>query len=299
MKRFVFFALSALVCISCGLKAKVSDSNSAPEQKWEAMQDYLAPGTTVSSERPMPDILSEQEVLLKAADYAYKIGALDSSYYAYERNPKLLSAKIAAPILVHDFTGYPGGDGASYLLGAVDDSGVNLMSVYVRPNIDASDDSFKLTSGISPENEPDSLSTHYMTKTEAVNLIHSQFPDKQVSEPMAINITLADDPYSSTVIFWYFTTNDNQRGASGGSEEYIIDSYIRGYKNSIGGVSNRSAISTGNGGSPHLDGARMAKLNTPLRLFEKLEAVRSAGRSLISITAEPMEPIKYTPVPLR
>jgi hypothetical protein len=295
MKKFVFFALSALVCISCGLKAKVSDSNSTPEQKWEVMQDYLAPGTTVSGERPMPDILSEQEVLLKAADYAYKIGALDSSYYEYTNVPALLTAKIETPILVYNSTGYP----ATYMLTVVDDSEGFLAGAYVQPVVGTDEATFE-TTRFTRVNALPEQSGHYITKREAIDLIKSQFSDRIVSKPIAVaGLCLVDDPYSSTVIFWYFTTNDNQRGASGGSEEYIIDSYIRGYKNSIGGVSNRSAISTGNGGSPHLDGARMAKLNTPLRLFEKLEAARSTGRSLNSVAAEPMEPIKYTPVPLR
>lgn len=43
----------------------------------------MVPGAPVSDVRPLPNILSEQEILLKAADYAIAEGVLDPSYDEY------------------------------------------------------------------------------------------------------------------------------------------------------------------------------------------------------------------------
>jgi hypothetical protein len=77
MAKF-FFLLSAIVFISCGNFIKPTDSAVAHEKKWAAAEGIMAPGAVPSNVRPRADLLSEQEVLLKAADYLYSIGAIDS-----------------------------------------------------------------------------------------------------------------------------------------------------------------------------------------------------------------------------
>jgi hypothetical protein len=318
MKNCIFFAVTVITFLSCATHPKTFDINSSadlsygaqqklfsisctPEEKWEIMRDYMAPGADASNERPMPDILSEQEVLLKAAEYAYTIGALHPSYYLYKDNPELLTAKVETPILEHNFTSWDNGDGAMYLLTVVDKDGESLMGAYVRPVADADNDSFELTRFVRWDKNPED-STHIMSKREAKALINSQFPGKTVSEPIAVRMNLEGRPYSHLSTFWYFTAaENNQRSVAGGEkEEFIIDASIQGYKMISGGVSNRSAISasaTGRG-SPHLDGARMAKLETPVHLLDRLQAARTSARSLASVAAEPVPPARFTPVPL-
>jgi hypothetical protein len=114
-------------------------------------------------------------------------------------------------------------------------------------------------------------------------------------------MNLENDPLSNATVFWYFTTEENnpQSVAGGEKKEYIIDADIREYRMISGGVANRSAISTNGGGSPHLGWGRMAKLETPVHLLDRLQAARTSARSLASVAAEPVPPARFTPVPLK
>jgi hypothetical protein len=297
MAKFFFF-LSAIIFISCSNFIKPANTAVTHEEKWAAVESIMASGAVPSNIRPRADLLSEQEVLLKAADYLYSIGGFDPSFYAYEEEPRLLTAKIETPVLLY----FPDGTAFSYFFIAVDEKGESLIGSMVRPGIDVNYDLFEINrSGIIP-NKPDYASSHFITKQEAAELVKTQFPDSVVSEPIAVtNVFLEDHPYSNTSIFWYFTVSGgNERSAETVPEEYIIDSTIMGYRTIAGGVSNRSAISTGRGGSPLLGWERMARLDTPLNLFEKIEA--SDARALAGDnTAVPYQrtELKYTPVPLR
>jgi hypothetical protein len=189
-----------------------------------------------------------------------------------ENNPALMVARIETPILVTDAeNGEPGW----YMLTAVDDNGVFLARVSVNSDVNASGAEFEFGRGFAIPGS----SHHYITKREASELIQSQFPENTVSEPMAItNLRLEDDSYSHMFLFWYFTVNDNARNAADDSDEYIIATIIPGYTSIPGGVSNRTAIDyAGERGDWHLKGYRMAKLDKPLRLFDKLETARAAG----------------------
>jgi hypothetical protein len=266
--------------------------NRTPEEKWEIIQNYMVPGAQASNTRPLPNVLSEQEALLKAADHAIVEGVLDLSYYAYQETPALMTAKIETPILITDsVSGYP----YMYLLTAIDDTGVLLAEVFVHSSANANDEKFEKGRGFGiPE-----TSAHYITKREAVELIQSQFPDGTTREPIAVNnLRLGDDPHSHRGIFWYFTVSENARSTVETSEEYILVAGITGYRSIPGGVSNRAAINLGRG-SPHLNGYRMAKLNKPLRLFDKLETARAAGDASFAPASYPTESVDFTPVPLK
>jgi hypothetical protein len=296
MAKFLFL-LSAVIFISCSNFIKPVNTAADNGEKWAAIEGAMAPGAVPSSTRPRADILSEQEVLLKAADYLYSIGALDPSFYVYEEEPRLLTAKIETPVLFY----FPEGTAASYLLMAVDEKGESLMDIIVRPGIGIDLNSFVTSSGGIIPNKPDSLSSHFITKREAVELIKTQFPDSVVSEPVALRgLFLEGHSHSNTSFFWYFTVGGKERSAGTVLEEYIIAADIMGYRTIAGGVSNRSAISTGRGGSPQLDGERMAKLDTPLNLLEKIGTVnaRAAADGNTVIPYQRVE-LKVTPVPLR
>jgi hypothetical protein len=293
MRKIELWGFIALVFASCGQKERAFEQRT-PEEKWEIMEEYyLVPDAPVSNERPLPNILSEREVLLKAADHAIAEGVLDPSYYAYQDNPMLMDAKIETPILITDSVS---GDPYLYLLTAVDDTGVLLAEVFVHSSANVNDETFEKGRGFGiPE-----TSAHYITKREVVELIQSQFPDGTTHEPIAVNnLRLGDDnPHSHRGIFWYFTVGENSRSTVETSDEYIIAAGITGYGSIPGGVTNRAAINLGRG-SHHLNGYRMAKLDKPLRLFDKLETARAAGGASFAPATYPSERIGFTPVPLK
>lgn len=268
---------------------------STPEEKWEIIQEYcMASDASASTERPLPNVLSEQEVLLKAADFAIAEGVLDPSYYAYQTNPALMDAKIETPILVTDASsGVPD----TYILHAVDTEGISLARISVSSNpVDTSEASFVHGRSIA---EHGGAKNHLMTKREATALIQSQFPDGTASEPMMIGtLRLGDNPQSHKALLWYFTVSENARGAAGTGGDYVIDAYFSGYRTIPGGGTNRAAIEM-RGGSPYLNGYHIVKLDTPLQLFDKLNAARSVGGVLFSSSAYPIETVGFTPVPLK
>jgi hypothetical protein len=294
MKKIIFFTCIALVFLSCEKKPTVAESSSTSAEKWEILQNYLVSGASVSNERPLPNVLSEQEILLKAADFVNKEGVLDTSYFEYQNNPALLSAKIETPILTIDAES---GEPSSYTLTAVDDKGVFLAQMSFNPAANVSDDEFARLRSFALPN----TANHIITKREAAELIQSQFPDDLASEPMAItNLRLDDDKSSHMFFFWYFTVNDSTRSASNTNDEYIIATFIPNYLSIPDGVSNRAAIDyAGQRGDLHLNGYRMAKLNKPLRLFDKLERARSAGGASFASSNYPAESIGITPLPLK
>jgi hypothetical protein len=294
MKNLVFYTCMALVFLSCREKSTVLESSGADTEKWEIIQDHIVSGAPVSNERPLPNILSEQEILLKATNYALKEGALDTSYHAYRNHPALLSAKIETPILVTDAgNGKPGW----YLLIAVDSDGVLLARMSFNSDANASDEEFAGLQGFALPG----IAQHFITKREAAELMRSQFPDSVVSEPMAIeNLRLDDDPHSHMFFFWYFTVNDHALKIDGSGDEYIIATIIPDYKSIPGGAANRAAIGySGGRGDFHLNGYRLAKLNKPLRLFEKLETERTAGSASFAPSTYPAESVGITPLLLK
>jgi hypothetical protein len=280
--------------ISCGQQT-IFHENSTPEEKWEIVQDnFMAPNASASSERPLQNVLSEREVLLKVADIAVAEGILDPSHYAYEINPALKDAKIATPILVTDAnSGVPD----MYILQAVDSQGIRLASVSVSsdPN-NVNDESFVYTRSIPT---PDGPMLHIMTKLEAAELIQSQFPDSTTSGPIAVNnLRLGEDPYSDKALLWYFTVSENTRSAVDSGSDYVIDAYITNYTSIPGGITNRAAINM-DYTSFHLDGYRMVKLDRPINLFSKIDEARSVGGVSFASSIYPSNSIGFTPVQLK
>jgi hypothetical protein len=293
MKKLIYCGFIVIFLGSCGQKAVVYEQ-STPEEKWQVIRDdFMVSDAPADIERPLPNVLSEQEVLLKAADVAVKEGVLDPDYYAYQNNPALKDAKIETPILLTD--GVTGGPG-TYILNVVDASGISLATVSVNSTYDTDEASFERWRSI-----PDPVTgpaNHIITKREAAELSQSQFPGSTVSEPIAVtNLRLEDDPHSHSSIFWYFTVTETARSAAGTADEYILDPFIPGYRSIAGGISNRTALNQG--GSVYLNGYRMAKLDTPLRLFDKLETARSAGGASFAPSRVATESMSFTPVLLK
>jgi len=131
MKGIVFGVILLPLLFSCVIKTKVNNPHFTTQEKLDNLQAYLFEGVILEAQRPMKNILSEQEVLLKAADYAVNQGIFDPNFYLYKNAPALLTAKIEAPILLYDFDDSP----LSYRLNAVDENEAFLMSIYVKSDI--------------------------------------------------------------------------------------------------------------------------------------------------------------------
>jgi hypothetical protein len=290
MKNIVFGVILLLLLFSCEVKTKVNSRQLTTQEKLNSLQTYLFEGVILDDQRPMENILSEQEVLLKAADYAVNEGVFDPNFYLYKNHPELLTAKIEAPILVHG----PDGSPVIYMLHAVDKNGSHLMFVYVKCDVNAQDDEFVTirTEPLPGYNERG----HYITKREIKAFLKNRFEDKIVSEPVAISgIRLEESPYSNIAIFWYFTTENNSaessvRSVTPSIEEYLIDAFVTRYTPPKD--KNKAFISAAYRGSPHLGGARMVKLLTPLK-----PNFTNDGRGEIYNIFD-YEPLKYIYVPI-
>lgn len=293
MKKLVIITIFTFLFFSCNFRANLFVNNQ--QATIDALHGYLADGVILDDQRPMADILSEQEVLVKAANIAYNQGVLDPSYYLYEREPALLTAKIEAPILLHSPCGEPRG----YMLHAVDEDGASLMEAFVKSEENVEVENFvstlfePLPSG--REGEYDNL--YYITKREVNQYTQRRFPDKKIkNEPVAVtNLFLEDRPHSNSQIFWYFQVEDQSRSVTSVIDEYIIDALVLG--NIPSKESGRSLISSAYRGSPHLGGYRMAKLSRPLN-FQYF--TRNSSRSVFenSVNTALLEPMGFTGVPL-
>lgn len=223
----------------------------------------------------------------------YKEGIFHPDFYLYKRAPFLKEAKIEAPILLHRFDGSP----RSYMLNAVDENGAYLMSVYVKSTVQ-NVSNLQYNDFVNFIIEPFVVNIedrHYITKREVKAFIENRFKDKIVSEPFALSgLKIEGSPRSGVIVFWYFTTEDSSldsstRGISSTYDEFLIDAFVRGY---IPPESNKRAVITSSyRGSPHLGGARMVKLLTPLK-----PNFSNSGGSVDKYFN--MEPLKYVAVPI-
>ena len=291
MKNLLICLLFGISLVSCDIGHKLLNNKPEVESKLPDVQSYLAKDVDLDTTSPMPGILSEEEVLLKAADLVIEIGGLDPSFFVYEENPAMWTAKIETPVLLFDPNGMP----ISYQFSAIDDSGTLLMEATVSPYKDTQLKDF-FGSRMGPnKNTTDEQSTHFITKREAKQLIKSTFPGKNSSDPVALTqLSLEGNRYSHYERFWYFTIpTDNSN-----YDEYVLAAYIGGWKIIPGGISNRNAINAN--GSPYLSHGRLAKLTTPLRLKDKIaNASLKVHRSIDSYNSVPfVGTIDFLIVPL-
>jgi hypothetical protein len=270
---------------------------------WPTIENVLVPGAEVSDERPVDNVLSEKEILIKATKFAEERGFLEPDSLFINSQPKLLTANIETPIFIHNFLGsaeecYEYG---TYQIYAVDDNGEYLAHILARPHDNVDINNLDIVMGVLEENimeySPE-LSTHFITKREAVELIESQFPGQSYEGPIAIKTEFEGQVWGNTIISWYFTIGDTESRAAGGAyDEYLIDIEVLDYRNFIGSVTtNRSAIDNERT-AKNWGGNRMVKLDTPLYFIDKLKDVQTGERS--AYTSEVPSPARVSPVPLK
>ena len=292
MKRTILAAFFTTLVFGCRGGPGVTGSKAGQEGliTWEQIKTILAPGVEVSDERPYPDVLSEKEVLIKFIEHARQEGALHPSYYLYQENPELLDMKLEVPVLLYFI---PYGTTHSYIIYGVSDDGEPLLELIVSAKVGTSMKEFETGRAVAiPSDQvPIEYSSHVITKREAAEIIKNQMPGKRTSEPLAImGLRIEEARYSNRAIFWYFTIEEEA------GEEYIFASIIRGWKQVPDRQNSRTAITIGPSDSPNLKWKKMARLDTPLRINERLNSLRSAGAMFNTVNPGHPEDVKITPV---
>jgi hypothetical protein len=280
-----------------------SISNLEEPELWSVIEDVMAPGTEVSDIRPADNVLSEKEILLKAAKFADERGLLESDSLFLTSQPKLQTAHIETPVFIHNFLGsaeecYEYG---TYLIYAVDQNGEYLANLLVRPHDNVDLTRIDIAMGVVNEDvmqtSPETAK-HFITKREAVELIESQFPGQTYEGPIAVKTEFEGEVWGNTIVSWYFTVGDTEnRSVEGVYDEYLIDTSIYDYRNLTGGVTtNRSAIDNENT-AKNWGGHRMVKLDTSLNFLEKIKTVQTGERS--AYTNAVTTPARVSPVRLK
>ena len=305
-RRFVmgFLVVAALVVLAVGCQS--GQPGGAAGGKWLAwwevlsveeklshIQPYMVEGAQLSAERPAPDLLSEQEVMIRAAQAMAREGYLDPAHRIYKKYPQLLTVKVAEPILVyHEYLLSQGIVDGTYYVYVVYDKGIALAGIDLAPNeIVLDEDDVIVDNSIFIQGN----AKHLITKKEAVATFREAFPHQHVAEPIAVRIwDLEGVRYSNTYIFWYTTVTEAGRSAGESATEYLLCASVVSPPPGLNISANpRSALSHG---APAW-GTRIARIDEPLHLHEKLaQAKARAAAGEPEPVVGPTEPVKITPV---
>lgn len=295
MKKDVFFAIIIILMVcSCNIEKRAFQQPQSQNLNISHIQPYMVEGAQLSAERPAPDLLSEQEVMIRAAEYVVQQGYLDPAHPIYEEVPDLASAKVAEPIFVYYGDELLQGKvNGFYTLYATTKTGkVCLVSSAWAQEIipDKSSDRPDFARGYGW----DSLDMNIISQKECSNIYASLFSDKTTSDPIAISLTTSANQFKTTA--WYVEVSDGNRSAGGSHEEYLLDMTVFDLppQQSIS-ANPRAALSrsTVSGGW----GTRIARIDEPLHLHEKLaQANARAAAGEPEPAVGPTEPVKITPV---
>ena len=294
MKKDVFFAIIIVLMVcSCNIEKLAFQQPQTQNLNISHIQPYMVEGAQLSAERPAPDLLSEQEVMIRAAEYVVKQGYLDPAHPIYEEVPDLASAKVAEPIFVcYENELQQGKVNGFYNIYTTTANGTTKIEarVFAQEIIPGGTDN--PTFGITYNQFI--LSKYIITKKESKSIYQNLFPGKDVSNPMAISIKTSVTPFF--VSAWYVEVSDGSRSAGGSHEEYLLDMTVFGLppQQSISAnprsVLSRSTVSGG-------WGTRIARIDEPLHLHEKLaQAKARAAAGEPEPAVGPTEPVKITPV---
>ena len=294
MKKDVFFAIIIVLMVcSCNIEKLAFQQPQTQNLNISHIQPYMVEGAELSAERPAPHLLSQQEVMIRAAEYAVQQGYLDPAHPIYEEVPELATAKVAEPIFVcYENELQQGKVNGFYNIYTTTANGTTKIEarVFAQEIIPGGTDN--PTFGITYNQFI--LSKYIITKKESKSIYQNLFPGKDVSNPMAISIKTSVTPFF--VSAWYVEVSDGSRSAGGSHEEYLLDMTVFDLppQQSIS-ANPRAALSrsTVSGGW----GTRIARIDEPLHLHEKLaqaKARAAAGEPEPAIG--PTEPVKITPV---
>ena len=295
MKKDIFFAITIVLMVcSCNLEKLAFQQPQSQNLNISHIQPYMVEGAELSTERPAPHLLSEQEVMIRTAEYVVQQGYLDPAHPIYEEVPDLASAKVAEPIFVYyEDELQQGKVNGFYTLYATTKTGkVCLVSSAWAQDIipDKSSDRPDFARGYGW----DSLDMNIVSQKETLQICQNIFPGKTISEPLAI--CTKTDAHQFLVDAWYVEVSDGSRSAGGSHEEYLLDMTVfdlppqQSIPTNPRAVLSRSTVSGG-------WGTRIARIDEPLHLHERLaqaKARAAAGEPEPAIG--PTSPVKITPV---
>ena len=294
MKKDIFFAITIVLMVcSCNLEKLAFQQPQSQNLNISHIQPYMVEGAELSAERPAPHLLSEQEVMIRAAEYVVQQGYLDPAHPIYEEMPELANAKVAEPIFVYYENELQQGkvNGFYNIYTTTDDRATKIEARVFAQEI-IPDGTDNPTFGITYNQFI--LPKHIITKKESKRIYQNLFPGKDVSNPMAVSIKTSVTPFF--VSAWYVEVSDGSRSAGGSHEEYLLDMTVfdlppqQSIPTNPRAVLSRSTVSGG-------WGTRIARIDEPLHLHERLaqaKARAAAGEPEPAIGPTP--PVKITPV---
>ena len=294
MKKDIFFVITIVLMVcSCNLEKLAFQQPQSQNLNISHIQPYMVEGAELSAERPAPHLLSEQEVMIRAAEYVVQQGYLDPAHTIYEEVPDLASAKVAEPIFVYYENELQQGkvNGFYNIYTTTDDRATKIEARVFAQEI-IPDGTDNPTFGITYNQFI--LPKHIITKKESKRIYQNLFPGKDVSNPMAVSIKTSVTPFF--VSAWYVEVSDGSRSAGGSHEEYLLDMTVfdlppqQSIPTNPRAVLSRSTVSGG-------WGTRIARIDEPLHLHERLaqaKARAAAGEPEPAIG--PTSPVKITPV---
>lgn len=298
MKLFITVSIVYMLFnFGCRIEKNLVKEDKIYNNTVEVIETYMVSDMKLSKERPSPDFLSPEEAMIRAAQALATEGWLDLDNPIYKEHPRLLKAKVAEPVFVYNANFLAQGviHGA-YRIYAVDENDVDIAHVLIigEQNIPEGEDSI-LMRGLSVN---ETYPRHFITKEEAVAAFQEAFPGCVIEEPIAIRMwNMEGVMHSNVYISWYTDVSDAGagRGASSSTTGYLMNAVMvvapdAGVSSNPRAVLSRSTVSGG-------WGTRIARIDEPLRLHEKLAAAKAraaAGEPEPAIG--PTEPVKITPM---
>jgi hypothetical protein len=304
-KKFIYLLICVVsfvftTCIGDGYEEEKNEPGSGKpytkesiEKIWEQIDGFVESDVPISGERPLPDAMSEKEALVRAYSIMSKRGNFSPDNYMFSNAPVLLTAKVARPLTVHIFGSNDGLAWISYRLYAVAENGEVLIEMPMSAAASLSDSEL-LNGGHSGYGHTDGeFAYHYITETELIELVESQFDKEPDERPIIVLLKLAGHPYSRSVLFWYFTVDD---------VEYIVAVMVFNWNSvaAAGGVSNHAAISrTGGNGEGVIGGERMARLDTRADFYKVIRESRDTAVENSFLYTPPAKEFQWTAIPLK
>ena len=300
MKRMLLavinvFLLVFLSLISCKAENISNVKNETERKEYvEAIKTYMVEGAELSTERPSTELLSEEEIMILAAEYTVANGYLDPRHEIYKELPSLATAKVAEPMFVYYEPDLRAGSIKGYYrLYTVDNEDNACLEAFVFAEEQIVEK--RRNPSFSMTYNDCGMPKHIVTKKECEQMGTFLFPGQELSEPIALSISTNAAPHKSTT--WYFTVKDRGRSSQGSYIEYLLDINVFGAEPSSDISTNMRMMldkRTVAGGW----GTRLAKLDEPLYLHEKIAQAKTRSASELSVQLETknISPVSVTPV---
>jgi hypothetical protein len=303
MKNLIYFLICVVsfaftTCIGDGYEEKNNKpENDKPytkdsiEKTWKQIDDFVESDVGISDVRPLPDVMSEKESLVRAYSLLSKRGYFSPDNYMFSNAPILLTAKAARPLTIYSFDN-DGWAGIYFILYAIAENGEVLIDLSMSAAATLSDDKLWGGNHSGYGHDEGYLARHYITETELIELVERQFDKPPDARPIIVEINLAGVKHSNSTPFWYFTVDD---------VEYIFALMVFNWNSVIaaGGLGNHAAIS-GDNGDWTIGWHRMARLDTRADFYKVIDENQNTAMvdNLFPYTP-PAEAFEWTPIPLK